>query len=495
MSDLPDATARLTVRRVMRNSFVYVFASVASNLYVLLTIPLLSSRLAPEQWGLYTVFLQIGAMVQVLGVTAFSQAVLRQYGGAQEGERPAIVWSNIAGLTVVQTALVLVLYFAHGQILPHVFGNVGDGLDEVIGPACLWWHLAGVRSFLLTLTKSREEPAGVLGLTGLYGLLLLPGLYGVVALYGGGLREVLQVCAFAEAATVAVNLAMLAHTYRPRWAPATLKASLQFSWPLVPGALFTMLFLNLDRIVLSHSVGLKTQGDYALGAMVGSTMALVVTAFWSSYAPRTVALHRRDGAEEAARLSRHMLAQGYALLASAVMVFALLAWPLFHFGLGRGDAWAVSAVAIGVGVGHFGRFIVLQPQHGLYLSNRTRLYTLVNAMLAMICAGVAVTALDLGGAVALSFSTVTASLLLAFPLSRLVRPIYPHRWPADALRDALLAVVLVVGLALAAARTQGAVSGALYGAAALAMLAYLLRAGRRFRRSIVTDGVRSTETR
>lgn len=487
MSDAPDVTVRLTVQRVMRNSFVYVFASVASNLYVLLTIPLLSSRLAPEQWGLYTVFVQIGAMVQVLGVTAFSQAVLRQYGGAPEAERPAIVWSNIAGLLAVQTLLVLVLYLAHRQILPRVFGNVGEGLEAVIGPACLWWHLAGVRNFLLTVTKSREAPAGVLGLTGLYGLLMLPGLYGVVVVYGGGLREVLQVCAFAEVATVAVNLAMLARTYRPQWAPSALKASLQFSWPLVPGALFTMLFLNLDRIVLSHSVGLKTQGDYALGAMVGGTMAIVVTAFWSSYAPRTVALHQREGTEAAARVSRHMLAQGYALLASAVMVFALLAWPLFNFGLQRVDAWAVSTIAIGVGVGHFGRFIVLQPQHGLYLSNRTRLYTLVNATLVTICACVAVTALDLGGPVALSFSTVTASLLLAFPLSRLVRRIYPHRWPADALRDALLAVVMVVGLAVAAPRAQGVVSGALYGVAVLAMLAYLLCAGRRFRRSILTN--------
>ena len=430
--------------KVLTNGAWYFLVSGMSHLYLLLSIPILTKGLSVKEWGFYTILVQIGTMVQVLGATAFSQGVFRFYASEKKEKKAHLVWTSITGLAVCQGLLLGGIWCSRDFSLPLMFANIDLPIDPVFGWACLWWYFASLRGLLMTLVKIQELPFRVFGLTGLYGVLVLPCIAISVLWLDAGLTGVAIAFALAEMAVSLINLVMVIREHRLSFSLDILRRSLSFSMPIVPGAVCTSLLMNSDRMVLSRFVDLEQQGIYGLGAMIGSGMALIVTSYWSSYVPRQLALQAKDGIQKSAVIGSNVIKSGYPFITIPLLMLCLFAWPFFRYPLCRvDDAAIVALIAIGVGCGYFFRFLILQPQQCLYLVNKSWAYTFVNVTFFMLVVISSLSLFKLFGLAGPAFSMAVSAAILFIPSLKFARRYYPIIFPAAHAGRSVVVIVVV----------------------------------------------------
>lgn len=437
--------------KVLTNGAWYFLVSGMSHLYLLLSIPILTKGLSVKEWGFYTILVQIGTMVQVLGATAFSQGVFRFYASEKKEKKAHLVWTSITGLAVCQGLLLGGIWCSRDFSLPLMFANIDLPIDPVFGWACLWWYFASLRGLLMTLVKIQELPFRVFGLTGLYGVLVLPCIAISVLWLDAGLTGVAIAFALAEMAVSLINLVMVIREHRLSFSLDILRRSLSFSMPIVPGAVCTSLLMNSDRMVLSRFVDLEQQGIYGLGAMIGSGMALIVTSYWSSYVPRQLALQAKDGIQKSAIAGRNIIKSGYFFITISLLMLCLFAWPFFRYPLHRIDDAAIMAlVTIGIGCGYFFRFLLLQPLQYLYFVNKSFSFSFVNFFFLIIVIITSWLFFMIFGLAGPAFSMAFSSAILFLPALMYSNQYYPTSFPKDCALQSIVVVVLVASSCSAA---------------------------------------------
>ncbi|MBX4893856.1 lipopolysaccharide biosynthesis protein [Rhizobium bangladeshense] len=400
---------------IISNGLQFALASVLAQLFPLLSVPLMLRTLTAQEWGFYTILVQTGSLMQVLGTTLFSQSLLRFYAATNESDRHKLIWTSVLAGTVSQTALLGLLWIFRHSTIRAIFPNVDIPIDPAFTWAIFWWLFATFRTLLMTVAKVQEKPWQVLQLTGLYGIILLPGLTLVVSA-DLGLIGALQALIAAELVGAVVNLLLTSREFKISFDLESLRRGVCFSLPLLPSSLMTSLLLNADRIVLSRFANLSLQGHYALGSMVGSGMAVIVTSFWSSYSARVLSVKSSRGIRSAAQTGKETMHLGVKIVGLPVIGLCLLGWPLFHLITNDHAQLAIAAVAsIGVATGHFCRFLTLPAQHSLFMQSRTITMLSLSActLVVMFIASFGLTFVL--GPIAVAFAFGTAHILMAVP--------------------------------------------------------------------------------
>jgi O-antigen/teichoic acid export membrane protein len=432
---------------ILSNSFRFALAGILAQIFPLLSIPLMMRTLSSQEWGLYTILVQTGSLLQVFGTTLYSQSLLRFYATTEESQRHKLVWTSIAGGTFTQGALLCLLWFFREPTIGATFPNVDIPIDPAFSWAVFWWFFATFRTLLMTIAKVQEKPWQALQLTGLYGAVLLPSL-AIVAWADLGFVGALQSLILAELVGSTVNLILITRDFKFSLDKEVLRRGVCFALPLLPSSLMTSLLLNADRIVLSRFASLSWQGHYALGSMIGSGMAIIVTSFWSSYSARVLAVNSSRGIRAAAQTGRDSMRLGVGIVALPLVGLCVLGWPFFSLITASHDQIAISLIAsIGVATGHFCRFLTLPAQHSLFMQNRTY------AMLAFSACTLVIMSLT---SVGLAFAVAPIAVAFAFALTHLIVAI-PYYWSAhyrvnvDLPHSAIASGALVIAGAVAAA--------------------------------------------
>ncbi|AIC25958.1 polysaccharide biosynthesis protein [Rhizobium etli bv. mimosae str. IE4771] len=400
---------------IISNSLRFALASVLAQLFPLLSLPLMMRTLTAQEWGFYTILVQTGSLMQVFGTTLFSQSLLHFYAATDESDRHKLIWTTVLGGAFTQAGLLGLLWIFRDSTIRAFFPNVDIPIDPAFTWAIFWWLFATFRTLLMTVAKVQERPWQVLHLTGLYGVILLPGL-ALVVWADLGLVGALQVLIAAEFIGALVNIILTAREFKISFDVKSLRRGVYFSLPLLPSSLMTSLLLNGDRIVLSRFTSLSFQGHYALGSMVGSGMAVVVTSFWSSYSARVLAVKSSRGIYAAAQTGKKTMHLGVKILALPIIGLCLVGWPLFYLITNDHDQLATAvAASIGVATGHFCRFLTLPAQHSLFMQSKTFTMLSLSACTLAVMFIASMVLIFVLGPIAVAFAFGAAHILMAVP--------------------------------------------------------------------------------
>lgn len=415
-----------------RNARLYIIANTLGHAYVLVTVPLLSSRLAAADFGIYTLLVQLVTVLQAVGLTMFSQPLFKlcaEYGGVERGRFLGTIVGSVLVLEVVVASLV---FLTRDRLIPWLYPNIGPISGIAVALTCLWTVAASARTLTLTKIKIDERPGRALALNLTYGVSLAVFLGAGLWWRRGGLTDVLGAMVLAELTATGLVGFGCWRELRPTWRRDMFLRALRLSLPLAGGSIIFMLAANTDRKVLSEYVGLADVGAYGVGFLMGNSLALVTSSYAPAFTSRALKAWRSDGPEAVGRLVAEG-ARDCTVVVGLGWVAILMLGPFGEPILNRGHlAGPVCGVAVGVATGHLLRSLYLFAQNLLFVAGRLRVILMLNVALLGLTWGLAHGLVRVWGMQGVAFAMAGAHLVLiavAFWACRRVAPVsLPWRW-------------------------------------------------------------------
>ncbi len=371
-------------KTIEKNRLIYLLSNIAGHLYILVTIPILTHHLSPDEFGFYTILLQIVVITQTAGLVLFSNALQKFHVEYDGNEKRKFIGTIFASFSLIQIAVSLALYTGGHDLLLMAYPNITLNSSPYIIYVAIWLLVSSLRSLSLTLAKVIEKPWVILSQISIYGVLLIPLLYWFVVLNDYGLRGVLTSIILSESFCLLVLIAFLRNYSLWSLKIEILKKVLVFSAPLAISSFLLIIFMNIDRVILSRFVSISEIGIYSIGFMVGNIAALVVTANSSSYSPRFLSVLKQDGKEPAQSLAMYYMKDSLALMSITVAALTILN-DLFLAYLGKdGAVLSASLVVIGIATGSLVRSLFIIYQHCLFSINKTGIILAMHILLVLI---------------------------------------------------------------------------------------------------------------
>lgn len=328
-------------RLLAKDTAIYGFSGALARMGSLLTFPILTRGLTPENYGrvdLLLVAASLGAMVLIMGQDS---AVARLY----YDERPSEEKSRI----ITQAFLIQAsaVFLVGGVALAYVFSQPAatpEARDFKMASLLQLANLplivvAGFAGNILRWTFRRREYI-VISLGG--AALVAFGMLGGLVLGG---RTVAGVFAGLLAGNVVVAGAAIWFVRGwLHWPPgrAHVRELLRLGWAYMGIAVLGAWMATLERALI-HGLGTETMlGQYAAGARVASIMLLPIGAFQAAWAPMSLAIHQRPNAADT--YGRVLLLSSLGLVGLAVGA-SLVAEPAVR--LLAGSDYVVGAVVVG----------------------------------------------------------------------------------------------------------------------------------------------------
>lgn len=415
-----------------KNARLYLVANTLGHAYVLLTVPLLSSCLAAADFGIYTLLVQMVSVLQVVGLTMFSQPLFKlcaEYDGAERGDFLGTIVGSVLASEVV---LVFLVYGARKRLIPWLYPNMGELSGNTVALACLWAVAASARTLTLTKIKIDERAGLALALNLAYGLSLAVFLGVVLGVRRGGLIEVLGALALAEVTATGVIGLGCWRELRPTWRMDMFLRALRLSVPMAGSSIVFILAANTDRKVLSEYFGLAEMGVYGVGILIGNSLSLATSSYAPAFTSRALKAWKSEGPAAVARLIRDG-ARDCTVVVGLGWVAILMLGPIGELILNRGCLdGSVCGIAVGVATGHLIRSLYLFAQNLLFVGGRLGVILVLNVALFGLTWGLAHGLVRVWGMVGVAFAMAGAYLFLmpvAFLAGRRLAPVtLPWRW-------------------------------------------------------------------
>lgn len=429
---------------IEKNRMFYLIANIGGHLYILVTLPLLIQYLDPEEFGFYTILVQIVTITQTACLVIFSNAILKFYieyeGNQRQQLLGTIIWSFCALLLVISA----ILYASRHIWLKAVFPNVTLPLDPYMLYVVIWMILVSIRGLGQTLVKTLEKSTLIVYQVLIYGVVFIPILYWKVVVEKGGLLGVLQSLVVAESLSLIMLVLPIKSYIAISWEFRYLKMIIVYSAPLVISSVLFIIFSNLDRIILSRYVSLADMGVYGVGFIIGNIAALIVTANNSSYSPRMLKIMKNEGDDAAKSITTHYMKETLALMGLVLGCLALFN-DFFVYVLGGKITTAnANVVVVGIAAGHLVRSQFLFYRHGFFCKNRTGIILFLNIVLLGVGFGVANLLAWLGGMQTVAYMSLVSHLIV-LPLAYfMIKPYISFSISRSVVQISAIFVMLVV---------------------------------------------------
>jgi O-antigen/teichoic acid export membrane protein len=288
--------ARIPVE--LRATALYALAMAWSKGLAFLTLPVLTTALAPAEFGrleLLSSAAEIGGLIAGLGLVD----TLYRF-AAEPGEAGRKSAARITGLALLGTVLAVAVIvalapaIASGIRLPTpsldiVLLGVAVAVEAAIGVPLGWLRMQGRAGAFTALTVARGS--------------VQAGLVVVLVLTGHGVTGVLMAGAIASVALVLVLAGMQARDTGISIAPRASLRLLAYGIPLIGSGLASFVLGTADRWVLVGDVPAASLGHYALACKLSLIVALLMQPFdlwW--YPQRLKLLTQPDGLQRSGRV-------------------------------------------------------------------------------------------------------------------------------------------------------------------------------------------------
>jgi O-antigen/teichoic acid export membrane protein len=290
---------------VVRHAGTYLIGDVAVKAVGLLSLPLFTRMLSPDEYGVLAVFGSVFSVIQVVLTLNVFTSVAR-YFYEQRDDFPAFLRATLwltALVSLFQSSLIGLFYRPLSRILE--LPGYSLLILVVLTFATTWGGI--YRQVLVSRRESREAAfwpvvRGYVGF-GLSFAFILPlsrdRYYGPMA--ARTLVEVVLAVYFVSKMwKMARGPGAPARTY--------VRYILAYSVPLVPYSLSTQIVGQFDRIVINGAIGAAAAGVYSVGYNVASLMQMVTVPLRTALTPEFFALQSEGNKAEVDRLNAQFLA-------------------------------------------------------------------------------------------------------------------------------------------------------------------------------------------
>jgi O-antigen/teichoic acid export membrane protein len=425
----------------MANGLLYLTPTVVGNLVPLVTLPIFTRILPPDEYGAWALCLAYAAFVTGLanfGLTiCYDRSFFEHRSGPGAGE---LLYSILVFVAAAYTLCAGVTWVFREEISRSLLGAArGELLFWVVAATGMsslkWYYLA----YLKNTGDARSYVWFTLDetiLTAVLGLML-------VAYFRVGVIGLPWAQFTAAAAVFVLATVRFVRTVPPGFSARLLGSSLRLASPLTPRIFLGVLSNNLDKYLLGLLATVGSVGVYSIGQKVAYLVFAYMTALENVFGPETYRRMFDLGEAGGREVGRYLTPFAYASFGVALVVslFAeealiLLADPAYH-----GAVPVVGLLTLYYAIMFFGK----QPQ--LMYAKKTSVLsvlTFVSLGAAVVCTTVGV---RLFGALGAALGTLAAGTISVAVYNLVARRYYRIEWELGRLSVAL---GLLVGFTLVA---------------------------------------------
>jgi len=286
----------LSLKRLVKESFVYGLSGYLSKSISLLLLPLYTAVLTTEDYGILDLLGTIVTVSTFLIVSGTDTSVGYYYFRREHFEvRPEIIISSMYVRLVFSAAGFIIIVLFSSQISQILFGRNLSLFVIITGFTIVFQVLHSFlfnllrlefRVWLYTILSSAYVLISIL-LTIYYVLILRQGIYGALIAQSIAYGLVFLF-------TIIYVFKRYGYMYSYEW----VKKILSYGFPLIGTGIAVWVLNSTDRYFLAHYVNLSSVGIYAVGAKLGSIIGILGGALQMAWGPYALDIQYEKNAKE-----------------------------------------------------------------------------------------------------------------------------------------------------------------------------------------------------
>ncbi|MBI5402009.1 MAG: oligosaccharide flippase family protein [Ignavibacteriae bacterium] len=289
----------------IRNIFIYSFPKFAGYGMTLITLPVLTRLLTPEDFGiiiLTAVFPTIAVNVLTLGLVSAAQRYYFEYRADSE-KIDALIFSSQIFLYLSLVVSLFVVFFLKDYISQLILGNTKYGMAVFV--MFIAAFLGQIINFYLCIYQNMEKAAThskftiiKTVFTSIISLLLV--WYFEMSYMGmiyGSFIGAFIVCG--------LIFFQFNKNHKLNFSSKILFENIKYGLQIMPKSLSGFIDKFFDKYMLNNMVSLSAVGVYNIGQTVGNTMFFLMSTVWSSFQPvyyKEIFDKGKDGSVSAGRI-------------------------------------------------------------------------------------------------------------------------------------------------------------------------------------------------
>lgn len=255
-------------KSLFKSTLIYLSGSTLNKLIPFLTLPIITNKLSPDEYGKWVFFAIAISILLPLTGSSYTIEVFRKYYSSTQKEVAKLVSTHIM-IIVVCVLLAGIILLLSSIKYSYFFSSPAHPL---IIPILLFKNL---RQLLLNILRLKSKPITFFWIDFLEGALAASVYLYLILFLNYGWEAIVFGYLFAELALFAVSLVLfkmwgylsLLHIEQK----AVVKI-LKSGIPMLPHTLGTILLASSDKFIIQQISGLNYVGIYAIGAAVGGAI-------------------------------------------------------------------------------------------------------------------------------------------------------------------------------------------------------------------------------
>lgn len=272
---LPDKLSmKSKLLEIVRHGLVYGLGNVSQQLIGFLLLPVYTSRLLPEEYGLYAMLMTFSALLNVLLGMGFSSTLYRYFFESEGSSRKQVVSTVLFWLMGIGGGAILLISLTAGSISQSIFGS--DLYAPHLRLISVTLALNLLQMIPLVLLRAQKRSLHyVMLVVSLFVLGIALNIIAVVVLEKG-VWGILMAHAVTGLVFVIAGLVLCREFISLEISWRLLGKMLRYALPLIPGAIGNYILQRADRWFLQQYASLGVVGLYSLAYQFGSIVVVLV---------------------------------------------------------------------------------------------------------------------------------------------------------------------------------------------------------------------------
>jgi len=419
------------LKSLVKNSAIYTLGTLLSRATVLISMPVLTRYLSPEEYGILSVVSSVKGILGFFYNMGLTGSATRHYYDLDSDKQRKNYFSSLFFFLLAAGFLIssLLITFGEWLLAPLLKGEIPFHPYMTIAVWTLFFQpISGLPTSLLRV-KEQAPLLITLQTVRAISVMILSILLVVVAGMdaSGPLLASFLTALFSSAYLLYYYLSpYLSLTFR--W--KAVQESLSFGLPTVSERIGAWVLRRSDRLFLLHFVSLSAVGIYSVSYSLGFLLSAIGSSIETAWTPFFYAVARDEGEKEAQRIFSHaatyytlvIVSIGFALAVFAPEVFRILAPQRYLAGL-PAVPWII--------LGSVFEALYDVPSRGLYLMKKTQWIPVIILTAAAVKTGFNFALIPAWGMMGAAWATLigySAMIALTFYLAQRVYSIpYDYR--------------------------------------------------------------------
>lgn len=340
---------------IARHTLAYATGSIVGGITRAVLLPVVARRLAPEEFGVYSLLLAATNLLHLLFEPGLVQGMIKfHHETTDPAERRRIRSVLFVGMPLLDLALAIPVLLGRDLLSRALFGTPEHG--HLVAIATLIAFFAAQFQLFLGHLRADDHSRQFAVLMSTRGAISLTATFVLVVALGGGLIQFLlgNLMGPATVALVAIPRYLWREGIDLTGGKERMKELLHFGMPLLPAALGMWTLTYLDAYLLRILSGLDSVGIFNFASEICIPVGLMMGAIslaWPSFA--FARARDADGPEIIARVFRHLfialIAGSLAIALLRREIFAVVGSPTFHDSLRLVPLGVLSTCLYGTG--------------------------------------------------------------------------------------------------------------------------------------------------